>query len=106
MKKFILFFLGFTSTNQAFSQSYFCPDELIPYTFTLFEDVLMINRAYHRAFCQRKEGIEYECLEKWTDDTPVSVYSIHAKIDETGDLAFWNSWESLDQAPWLIPRCE
>ena len=99
-----MFSLAFA--NPASSQVNFCPAEEIPYTFTLFEDILLINRAYHRAFCQFKEGIMYECLEKWPDDLPVSVYTIHAKVEDSGDLAFWAASETPDKAPWLIPKCE
>ncbi|TYC55670.1 hypothetical protein FMN50_11535 [Rhodobacterales bacterium] len=106
MKKILLLVSLFTSATPASAQQYFCPKEEIPYDFVLFEDVLMINRAYHKAFCQKKEGTEYECLEKYPDDADVSVYTVYAEILENGNLGFWYPDQTPNEPPLVVQKCE
>lgn len=65
-----------------------CPAEELPYTFTMFEDVLMINRMNHRAFCQHLDADNYECVEKYLGIPEPSVYTVKASVTRDGFLAF------------------
>ncbi|MCV0429413.1 MAG: hypothetical protein K5905_28535 [Roseibium sp.] len=102
MKKIFLLMSVFATPASA--QVQFCPGSEIPYTFTIFQDVLLINRAYHRAFCQKTEGDKYECLEKWPGDETPSVYVVHAKRLENGKLSIRPPLENDE--PMIVPECE
>ncbi|ASP33813.1 hypothetical protein CHH27_11625 [Labrenzia sp. VG12] len=104
MKK--VFLLAFMLATPAAAQENYCPEPEIPYTFTMFEDVLLINRAYHRAFCQQVDGPRYECLEKWPGDTNPSVYTVRAERLETGELSFSPPLSAENEDPMVVPKCE
>ena len=102
MKK-ALFCLIFLATP-AGAQDHFCPEPDVPYTFTVYEDLLLINRMNHRAFCTHIDGTEYECIEKWIADEVPSVYTVNAKILGNGVLSFQPPKSEGD--PMLIARCQ
>ena len=81
----------------------FCPGDDLPYTFTVFEDILLINHSNRRAFCQHVEGSSFECLEKWPADKTVSVYPVEAVAQPDGTLLF-KAGEDSD--PIVASRCD
>jgi hypothetical protein len=105
--KFIAaYLLVFLSVNELKAKENFCTEEWIPYDFTMIDDLLLINRAYHSARCQKLEGKTFVCREKWPGSDDVSVYQVHAEVLETGDLAFWSTDVDPSSEPRIIPRCE
>jgi len=81
----------------------FCPGDDLPYTFTVFEDVLLINRSNRRTFCQHIEGSSFECLDKWPASDTVSVYTVQSSFRDDGSLIFQ---VGKDNDPVTAERCE